>query len=423
MKRVNYTKLVSPDTFIGRYLSFMSAQETAHAYDFWTAVWLLGASCGRGVVVNRPRAPVYLNWFILLVADSGVTRKSTAVRVATSLVQKVLPESTELITTKTTPENLEMKLHDNTRKYGAGHAVISISELVTFLGQERYNRSMPGLLTDLYDCAALRAGGGTIARGPSTVRDVFVSFLSATTPAWLTRAVNPDVVEGGFTSRCMFVHSEKRKRSIAWPADEQVTGSTDAPDGRLCDDLQSLAARAKAAGSIRINEGALRKFTQWYNSRHESRDPFRASFESREDAHVLRLAACLCINDETFEIQDRHIVTAIRCINEVKEDGASIFAGGLSNNQLVLGIDKLRDLLIQAGTNGLQQSALTVGVKNFMPATKAVAALLIMHELEMVQRFEGVQLTKGRPATVWRATNRITARNAMDLILQQMEPE
>ncbi len=40
MKRVKYTTLVRPDTFIGQYMSYMSALDTPSAYDFWSALWL-----------------------------------------------------------------------------------------------------------------------------------------------------------------------------------------------------------------------------------------------------------------------------------------------------------------------------------------------------------------------------------------------
>jgi hypothetical protein len=419
MSRVNYSKLVPADSFVGRYLQYMSVQETPHAYDFWNAIWSIGVAAGRNCVVDRPRIPVYLNWYIILVAQSGTTRKSTSVVASTKLVREVLDDNTLLVESKMTPEALELSLHEATRKYGFAHAAISISELVTFLGREKYAAAMPGLLTDLYDCAAIKTGGGTISRGPTNIRDVFVSFLSASTPAWLIRAINPDVIEGGFTSRCIFVVAEERKKRVAWPDDSNVADAK----GRLIDELRHIREFAATRRRIQLNDTGLKKFTAWYNSRSEHRDPFRSSFESREDSHVLRLAACLSINDGSWDIQGTHITSAIKVINQVKEDGASIFAGGQSNSQLVLGIDKVKQCLIEAGTSGATQTALTKACKNYMNAGRCVTVLEIMHELQMVQRFEGIQLGQGRPATVWRATNQILAKNSMELILNGMEPD
>ena len=80
MKNVKYTTLVKPNTFIGKYMSYMSGLETPSSYDFWTAVWLTSLALGRGLVVSRPRIPVHMNWYIILCAEGGLTRKSTACR-------------------------------------------------------------------------------------------------------------------------------------------------------------------------------------------------------------------------------------------------------------------------------------------------------------------------------------------------------
>lgn len=420
MAKMNYLRIPPQDSFLGRYMQYMTEQETAHAYDFWAGIWLLGVACGRDIVVNRPRAPVYLNWYTLFVADSGVTRKSTAVRFATKIAREVLAGTeTNLIETKTTPEKLEWLLQQSTVKHGHAHTVISISELVTFLGKEKYAQHMPGLLTDLYDSPELRLGGGTLSRGSSGMANVYVSFLSASTPAWLLRAINPDVVEGGFTSRCIFVVAEKRKRAVAWPSEAD---SNDEQRATLVNELRAIRERANAVGQIAINDLARKRFTAWYNSKPNNRDPFRSSFESREDAHILRLAACLAINDGTWDIQARHIDAAIRVITQVKEDGATIFVGGGAHSKSVAAVDKLRDKLISAGLTGVGQQDLTIACKNLVPSEMVRAILDVMHNLEMVQCFENVQVGVGRPKTIWRATQKITAQKAMDLVIERIEP-
>jgi hypothetical protein len=71
--------MIPADSFMGRYLSYMQSQETALTFDEWTAIWCVSAACARATYVDRPRAPVYLNMFCVLVGDSGIARKTTAV--------------------------------------------------------------------------------------------------------------------------------------------------------------------------------------------------------------------------------------------------------------------------------------------------------------------------------------------------------
>lgn len=415
-KRINYNKLVSPDSFIGRWMRLWEGSETPYAYDFWTACYLVGVACGRDISIDRQLAPVHLNLYAVLVAESGVTRKSTAVRRVTGFIRALGNES-ELVESRSTQEKLEHDLNIQSREHGHAHAHIVIDEMVKFLGRERYASTMPTFLTDLYDCPSVRTGGGTLSNPRSTLQNVFINFLSASTPSWLIRAVNPDVIEGGFTSRVIFVVCENPKRSSPWPekADEEL-------HTRCLDDLRSIRGQARDVSRIQISEGGRSRFVSWYRSRQLHRDPFRASFQSREDAHVLRMAAVFCINDNSWEIQANHIISAIKIITEAREDGASIFAGTGTHSRIVLGIDALRDKLLAGGLGGCKQSQLTKALQRHVNAEEIKAALDVMHELGYVQRFDNIQVGRGRPVTVWRATTALVDTKAVDRIIERVGP-
>lgn len=414
---LNYKKLVHEDTFIGQYLKYCEHSETPYAYDFWTALWVLSVALGRDIVVLRPSAPVYLNMYCVLVAESGVTRKSTAVRRAVAFTRDLCDEKNQLIESKITPEKLEFDLFMQTVEHDSARASIAIDEMVKFLGKEKYVETMPTLLTDLYDCPEIRVGGGTLLRGSTILRNVHINFLSASTPSWLLRAVNPDVIEGGFTSRVLFIVSEKAKRSAPWPIAPDEDGKR-----QLKERLRTIKEFASTVPSIALSEGAMNKFRNWYKSRELKRDPYRASFQSREDGHVLRVAALLSVSDNTWEIQSNHIVSAIKLVVETREDGAAIFEGTGTNSRLVLGVDAIRDKLLAAGIGGIKQSELTKALQRYMDAAQCKTALDVMHELQMVQRFEGINVGKGRPTTIWRAKQSLIATNALDTIINSLEP-
>lgn len=420
-KRVSYSKIAPKGTFIHAFMEHMAAQETSESYDFWCAVWTLASVIGRKVVVDRPRAPVFLNWYVVLVAESGVTRKSSAVRVARELAKELI-DAEQFITTKITPQSLEFKMHQLTKTHGEASVAIAISELATFLGRENSMMTMPALLTDLYDCPATRRGGGTLYKGETIIENAFCSFLSASTPSWLMRAINPDVIEGGFTSRTMFIVSEQRKRKIAWP-------ETDNDEQRRTEEtlrihLERIKGRADSVRRIELDKGALSAYRKWYNNRTEHHDPYRSSFESREDAHVLRLAACLAVNDGSWHVSNNHISKAISVIQEAKHDGASLFVGGNVQNKLTLGIDKIKEALVQAGIDGMKHMTLQQHVRYYMDAQRLQDVLEIMAELEMVQCYEMlVPGFKNKKSRYWRATNKILARDVTELVTTQLNPQ
>lgn len=425
MKRVKYTTLVRPDTFIGQYMSYMSALETPSAYDFWTALWLTSLALGRGITVLRPRVPVYMNWYVILCAESGLTRKSTAVRMSADVARAYierLGDDVEFIESKTTPETLEARLHKRSLEVGFAHVAISISELVRFLGRERYNMAMPGLLVDLYDCPDLQRGPGTLDRGPTAIKDVYITFMSASTPSWLARSVNPNVVEGGFTSRVIFVHAERRKQPVAWPEEDLTKHERqEALVGALFDMREAAHDVQKHHGGINLTVSALKYHKRWYNSRPEHLDTFRSTFEAREDDHVLRLAGCLAANDGGWMVERDHLIKATAVIAEVKERGARIFEGVMRSDSLVSGIEKMREVFMVAGTDTLTQTQLFLKLRSHFDKETFNITLSVLHELKMVQKFQREHDGKGPKTTFWRGTTLLMQQGAMELIVERFE--
>jgi hypothetical protein len=377
---MNYKKLVPEDSFIGQYMKYMSVVETAESYDFWCAVWGIGVGCGRSVYVGRPNAPVYLNWYIILAAESGETRKSTAI----SSITDVIGDEQEFLKGKTSPEALELILHEHTRTKGSAAISMAVSELVTILGREGYMSTMPGLLTDLYDCPSYRNSPGTIKSGEIIQKDVYVNFISASTPAWLVTAINPSVIEGGFTSRVIFVVDDTRKRAIAWPEERNSEDKL-----RLVKVYNDSIVNARAEGVLKISTGGLKTFKHWYINKSNHTDPFLSSFEAREDDHILRLAAILCINDGTLEIQHSHIKNSIKIVSDVKSKANNLFGGDFSQKARITGaVTRVREILMDSGTDGIKHSDLQRRVVRHTDAKELRMLINIMHECGMLSIFK-----------------------------------
>ena len=75
-------------------------------------------------------------------------------------------------------------------------------------------------------------------------------------------------------------------------------------------------------------------------------------------------------------------------------------------------------MLVHAGKLGMRQSAITKALSRLLNGTQIGDLLAIMHELEMVQKFQ-IQDGWGRPATLWRATKLMLDRDANNLLLHR----
>lgn len=391
------------DTFLSDYMKYMSQQETPAIYDFMCALWCLSIAVGRECYVDRPRAPVRFNIYCVLSSDSGVTRKSTSVRIATNVVRDYLQSGDSrllLIESKITTGLLEYELQEATRKHGYAHIAISASELAAVLSRSSGISAMPALLTDLYDCPDARLGGGNSSnRGHHVeLKNVYASFIAGSTPTWLQHAVTPAIIEGGFTSRCYFIDGASRKRSVAWPEYDADNDTR----SRLKLSLASVNAKATSIGAIGISNTAKARFSDWYNSRVSHKDAYRSSFEAREDAHVLRIAGLLSINAERWLINMADIENAINVVSRIKYDGMRLFTGTSIDKKDIRLVERLRSSLIAGGQAGTNQTDLTRGLRPQYKSEQVRSVLTVMHELDLVQKFS-VE-TNGRPTTVWRAT-------------------
>lgn len=417
MRPPKYSRYAPEGSFIDLFMRYMDDLETPLPYDFWSALWVLSVVVGRRVYIARPSLPVYLNVYCIIVAESGVTRKSTAVKRASDVAQRFLEEVGRQhiwLSTKTTPETIEYHMHQHSLEHGSAQLVISVSELVRFLGKEKYNNALPGMLTDLYDSPDLLRSPGTLSRGATSIKNVYVSLLAACAPSWLVRSIHPDVVEGGFTSRVLFVVANRRKRKVAWPAIARRDSQT------LHDRLREIDAQAKSVSAIHLTPAAIRALESWYRTKAEHADPFRSSFEAREDDHVLRVAGLLAINADRWQVEVADIRAAIKCVSAVKNDGAQIFDAGGYSDKTVSCIERLRDVLVEAGTQALTQTQVYNIAKAYVDAKRLKIILAIMHEMQLVQKFELRKSRTGAPTKLWRATDKLAKMGASQLVAEEV---
>jgi hypothetical protein len=322
-----------------------------------------------------------INLYVLLVAPSGVARKSTALGLAQRLWDRCRPPSSLTISQRLSPERLNEKLA------ASPHCAFLASELVTLLGRAGYSHLLPSLLTDIYDCHT----------------HVYPTFLAASTPTWLAKSLTPEVITGGFGSRLLTVVATRPKRTIPWPEErENEQGFLERAEGLLrgCEGRHVLV----------LNGAARNAYTRWYTQHNlQPRDgDYTTAFASRQPDHLLKLAGLLSLNRRSALI-DEHDIRAARCLVDIcARAGASVFGDGHRDETrhgtdvLESRVIDLQRILEQGGTDWVSQSTLTQRFAHRLTARGLRNILDAMHDLRMVQRAESTG--KGRTTTLWRGT-------------------
>lgn len=411
---LDYKRFAPQGTFLRYYLDLMDRQETPLSYDFWCGMWILSNVVGRSAVVARPRAPVFLNLFLFIVADSGITRKSTAIDNASDVLQQYVSEHKGLLRIKHGVRNAQ-ELYTNsvtpTNDASTSHTALAGSELERITGGGSA-KAVTAALTELFDCPSYVEGGVSS----------FTTLVAAATPNSLSRTLSKSEVKSGFASRVFVLNEYAPKRRQPWPTpeDEERTTRTRAVD-RLRD-IGMFASQKGAHQHITLSDGAMTTFSRWYRNRTLSTDQYLSSFEAREDSHVLKVAALLSINEGFWKIQRSHLRAAQELMREVKAHGALVFSGTGGYSRMASHTERLRQTLIKAGTMGKNQSTLN-RLSPRISSDTTVTILQTMKELSMVQEFRNVRTNRHRkPTTVWRATQEIERQDAVQAILRNLPP-
>lgn len=304
-----------PDAgFFHEYMEYTSRQESPGSFHFWVAASVISATLGRRVWINRGIYELFPNVYTVLVAPSGVARKSRAMSLGTNLVEDF--EWMNVAADKTTPEALLASLDQdvNFDKQKAGetininvdsHAFVRTGEMSVFLNKSSYTQGMVTILTHLYDCPPTFRYK-TRTQKEIILNNVSLTFLGATTPDWLAYNTPEEAFEGGFMSRVIFVFKGNRDRNFPIPQ-EPAEGHVEKLKQMIVEIRQNFK------GPIPLSTEAIRYFNVYYKKVHEEYTEANSErlggFIERKPDTLLKLATILSAAENPYEkmVAERHL--------------------------------------------------------------------------------------------------------------------
>lgn len=409
----NLLQYIKKDTFIYKYMEYCNDLETAQDFDFWGALWIVSMLCNRNVVIDRPNSPLFSNFYITLIAESGIARKSTAINFAKDILEKLIDktDNIDIITSNTSIHKFNYILTKSSTLSNKCLLAVNCPEFITFYK----NKNIIECFTDLYDCPKERKGYGTFTNGDINIRDVFVSSYTGSTPNYYFKAVSKDEIEGGFTSRNIIVYAGKGKRRIAWGTVKNITEEVIEEGKQLKEFIGNRQWR------ITLSTEAIHRFTRWYKQRRLSDTLYLRTFESREQDFVLKLACLLTINEKCKEISKLHIDYAIEIIKYYKLKASSFFKENVFEEELddlSRTIHRIREIIRTKAENGIKHRDLYLRVHNSCTNDDFNYIINIMHELNMIEILQPY----GSKAYIYRATKNLFKIN-IDKIIEKISNE
>jgi hypothetical protein len=315
-----------PVNFLQTYVSFLKRSEIPEIFSLWTGLSAISAALGRRVWIDQGIYTIFPNIYVLLVAASGVQRKSTAIKVAEKLVRSVDPPM-NILSERITPEALIKSIRtyeteDEERLLAENCTGFSfVEELGLFISRHSYDAGLAPLLIKLYDCSDFDYE--TRARGKEALRNPCLGLLAGTTPKWLLQDCPPAMIGSGLASRIIFVHTNEERE----PVPTTILTAEQAQDREAM--IRTLQEIAAVSGPVLVDPPVRQyyeeSYVRWYKSpdRDSGVDSPLGGFKSRRHVHIYKLsilfsASELSLNGPSLHIKLPHYLAAEATIRNLE---------------------------------------------------------------------------------------------------------
>lgn len=252
------------EDWLSSYLEYTANTEPPLTYHTWAGISVLAGAMQRKVYLQWGFETLYPNLFVILVGQSGKTRKGIALGIAKALITKVpdvsvAPEASSreaiILAMKRAIRNFEDR-EDGTIKMHCSLTAFS-EELAVFLGQG--DIKLLANLTDWYDSKSEWAYE-TVGRGRDALQGLCLNLLGATAPDWLQSMLPQEAVGGGFTSRVIFVVEDKKGKTVP---EHNLTPNEIALEEKLVRDLERIT---QMIGRFQFTPRGKDRYVQWYTT-------------------------------------------------------------------------------------------------------------------------------------------------------------
>lgn len=297
--------------FIEEFLEATADVESPTSFLVWSAIAGIASTLrdNAWVEFKSQMRFVYPNIYVLLIGDSGDTRKGLPLKIVSSLLKVI--RNTKIIEGRASIQGVIKELASVTNREGKtiknASGLLYSEEFAGFLVKDPGSTA---LLTDLYDYH--EDWDYTLKNEEKiSLHRVCLSLLTASNNAFLKGMFTDQDLKGGFVGRT-FVLIEKlpRKKSSGWEEDKpEKIGSRE----NLLNLLHKISLYK---GEIVPTRAARNFYNEWYHSIDTRTNSSGTGFEPRLHTHALKLAICLAAADDNWDmiLHKQHIEKAIEMI-------------------------------------------------------------------------------------------------------------
>lgn len=296
--------------FLKGYCDYASELTDApEHYHLFTGHSVLSATLGRNVYIPFGAQKIFPNLWVILLAPSSVFRKSTAMSLGRSILNKM--DDSLILPNEFTPESLLAGLSDKTQ------GIFLWSEFGGALScfERSYMIGMKETLTDLYDCPPVYKR--KLKSEEFVIKEPCLSILAGTAMDWFLDKCKEGDVRGGFLARFVYVPAFEKTKRIAIPQKPDPAAAA-----KLVRELQELQ---KIEGEVQLDL-IKQRYEEWLFAHEdellqENNGGSLSGFWSRLGTYCLKFALLYHISEEkNLQISTVSLLKAIDLVELLKDN-------------------------------------------------------------------------------------------------------
>jgi len=292
------------DNYITLYMRYGSTLTDAYPeWHFMAAVSQLAVVADRKLVIRLAQGDVYTNVYFVGLGDSTVSRKSTSMRIA-STIMTALDLEEKRLPNSFSPEAFIEQMAD------LQHAYLWLDEAGSMLAsmQKTYMNDIRDLFCDLYECRpyrrVLRTSQRRNVRTEFNVTDPYLNQWLMTTPDVFKSNTSLLDATSGWLVRYMFVMPEYEKE---WRGFRVRTGDDADLWGQVVNYLRTRILRLQDVREVNmeLTQPAWDYYSQWQREQEtaalQKKDKIALALLGRAEYHALKLAMLFTFGQGSFD--------------------------------------------------------------------------------------------------------------------------
>lgn len=343
------------------FLQYSSYGEAPAKFYFWTGVSTIAGALRRRVWIDQKYFQWVPNCYVILVAPPGIVSKSTTASVGMNLLKEVpgITFGPDVVTWQKLVEDMaksqELVYWPEKEVYLPMSCVtIASSEFGTLLNPA--DREMVDVLVSLWDGQPGAFKKSTKTSGSDSIENPWINIIACTTPSWIAGNFPEYMIGGGFTSRCIWVYADRKRQTIAYPADH-VPPEFQSQREDLIHDLELIST---LVGEYRLAPEATLFGEQWYENHwkgkhaHLPTEQF-GGYLARKQTHVHKLAMILTAScSDELSITEPILKLSTLMVDALEEDMPKVF-DKIGRNAMTKALSDLCEIIAAFGSMNRQE--------------------------------------------------------------------